>query len=171
MFRRVIAPALLAAGICAGTTVAGTVAALTDRHAIEMLAQGKSALMVPSYGGLGWVAPPAVFLAVRWCALRGGSRRECWAVGLAPLVLAGIAYAVIVAEIGPSALLAVAGITSGVLQGRLTIGAAVGIRMYSSSLLGLAGTCIAATWLCLFMMSERGRGQMCSSDAPKAAVV
>ena len=165
MHKRVVVPTLLAVGVWAGTMAVGLVGAPLLRHQVDALSRGAPAFLMPALP-LGWAVSPAVFLAVRLCALRGGSHRECWAVGLAPLALVTVAYGVLLAKIGPSSLPAAAGITTGVLQGKVTLGSIIAARSYVSGLLSSAATCVAATWLCLFMMSERGRGRACAPEMP-----
>jgi hypothetical protein len=155
MYKRVIVPALVAVGACAGTAAFSFLGAMMDTGAIRALARGEARWTVPAVGNLGWLLFLVVFFAVRLCALRGGSRRERWAVGLAPLVLALVCYGAVAISIGPSALMAAAGITTGVVRGQLTISSVIAIRNHAAYLVGLAGTCIAATWLCLFVMGER----------------
>jgi len=150
MLRRVMQPMLLAVGVWVGSSFVGSLWALVDRRALDALARGAPTptWTLPVLPDLGWLTFPAVLVAVRLCASRGGSRRECVAVGLSPLVLAALGYAVlVVSSIGLAALGPVVGFMGGVAQNQFTLGAAVAARAYTVRLLGLAGTCLAATWL------------------------
>jgi hypothetical protein len=157
MYQRVIVPALAGVGAWAGTAALSFLGARMDTSAIRALSRGEARWTVPAVGNLGWLLFLVVFLTVRLCALRGGSRRERWAVGLAPLVLALVCYGALAISMGPAALLAAAGITTGVVRGELSIGEVLAVRNYAAYLVGLAGTCVAATWLSLFVMGERER--------------
>jgi hypothetical protein len=149
MLRRVMQPMLLAIGAWVGGSLVGSVWSLADRRALDALRHGEPTWTLPVLPDLGWLTFLAVFVAVRLCASRGGSRRECVVVGLSPLVLAALGYAVlIVSSIGLSVVLGrVAGFMGRVAQGKLTLGAVLLARDITARLLGLAGTCLAATWL------------------------
>ncbi len=148
MLRRVMQPMLLAVGVWVGSLLIRGVWWVADGRARVALQHGEPTWMLPVLPDLGWLAFLAVFVAVRLCASRGGSRRECVAVGLSPLVLAAPSYAVwIVSSVGLAALGPVVGFMGGVAQNQFTPGAAVAARDMTARLLGLAGTCLAATWL------------------------
>ena len=68
-------------------------------------------------------------------------------MGLSPFALAALGYAALIVSLGLSALGPVAGFMGGFAQGQFTLGAAVAARTYTVRLLGVAGTCLAATWL------------------------
>jgi len=164
MYKRVIAPALAATGVWAATAALSLLGAVMDTRTLRALSRGENLWTVPAVGNLGWLVFLAVFFAVRLCALRGGSRRERWAVGLAPLALAAICYGALTISMGPFALLAAAGITTSLVRGGLSVGGFLAIRNYAAILVGLAGTCIAATWLCLFTMKEQEQRQRGAPD-------
>jgi hypothetical protein len=151
MLRRVMQPMLLAVGVWAGSFLVGALWSAVDKRALDALAHGEPTWTLPVLPDLGWLVFLAVFVAVRLCASRDGSRRECVAVGLSPLVLIALAYAVlIVSSVGLSVLGLfgpVAGFMGGAARGEFTVGTAVMARTGTARLLGMAATCLAATWL------------------------
>ena len=157
MLRRVVHPMLLAVGTWAATTLAGSLSGLADRRALDAVAHGGSVWALPVLPDFGWLVFAAVFAAVQLCAARGGSPRECTAVGLAPLALAasGCAAPMVSSDSLP-ALGAIVGFLGGVADGRVTIGEVVALREGMAQLLGLAGTCLAATWLHFWCSARTG---------------
>ena len=157
MVHRVIQPMALAVGVWAATWLVGSAWSMADRHAMDALAAGEQTRLLPVLPDLAWLVFVAVFAAVRLCSSRAGNRRECIAVGLSPMIPAALAYLVlVVAGFGLSGLGAAAGCMNGVLQGRLTLGGAAVVRTHTADLLGLAGTCLAATWLYFWVAGGRG---------------
>ena len=164
MYRRVGGPMLLAVGASVGIALVASGSDMLAKMAMDNVLAGKPAWMPPVVPVSGWLAFLVVFLAVRMCALRGGARRECVAVGLSPLVLGAVFYGfLLVTSGGLSALGPVVGIMAAVTQGKISMATAIAARGYVWHLLNLAGTCIAATWLYLSV----GRACPAPASAPQ----
>jgi len=149
MYRRVAAPMLLAVGVCGGVALVAAGSDMVTKMAMDNLVAGRTTWMPPVLPLSGWLPFLVVFLAVRLCALRGGTRRECVAVGLAPLVLGVVFYGFLLTQLGLSALGPIAGIVTPVVEGKLTLGSVTVAREWTGHLLNLSAACIAATWLYL----------------------
>ena len=118
---------------------------------MNSVVDGKAAWLLPVLPLGGWPILLVVFAAVRMCALRGGSRRECILVGLSPVVPGALLYAYLLSQCGFSALPTLAGITSPVISGGRDFAAMIAARQYASDFLGLAAICITVTWLYLWV--------------------
>jgi len=148
MFRRVMQPMLLAVAVWAGSNFVHNAWAGAERRTMDALTHGVGMWTLPVLPEVGWLTFLVVFVAVRLCASRGGTRRECIAVGLSPLALGVLWYAaVLVFSIGLSALASVIGYVGVIGSGRVTVGDVYPARTFAKAQLGLAGTCLAATWL------------------------
>jgi hypothetical protein len=158
----------LAAGVWAGTWLVAGACSRAERYALFVSEVGDQMWILPVLPDLGWLVFLAVFAAVRLCDSRAGSRRECIAVGLSPLIPASLGYLLLVLpRFGLLGLAAAAGSMIGVAHGRLTLGGAAMVRTHSADLLGLAGTCLAATWLYFRVAGGRGRQPAApESEAP-----
>ena len=158
MLRRVIKPMALAVGVWAATWLVQTAWYYADYYTMDAFRIGEQTWTLPVLPDLGWLVFVAVFVAVRICGSRAGSRRECIGVGLSPMILAALVHLVFVAGLfGLSAFGVAAGSMSSIMQGRLTVAVAVMVRNWTADLLGLAGTCLAATWLHFWLATGRGR--------------
>lgn len=171
MFRRVIAPALIAVGVWLGAMLVESLWGLLDRAAMDSIyGAGRIAWVPPVIPRLDWAVVVGAFLAVHLCASRGGSRRECVAAGLSPLIvggLAGLAFLLLVA--GPASL----GLGLGFVRaiGHVTLGTAVMVRAQLQGLLGVGFACLAATWLYFFAvrhMRERPFWLAAEESEPQA---
>jgi len=140
---------LLAVGVSVGIALIAAGSDVLTKMAMDNLLGGKPAWMPPVLPLSGWLLFLVVFLAVRVCALRGGTRRECLTVGLSPLVLGAVFYGFLLSRVGLSALGPVAGIMTAVTQGKVSVGTVMVARGWMWHFVNLAGTCIAATWLYL----------------------
>ena len=157
MFRRVIAPALIAVGVWCGVTLVSTLPPVLARRAIDSVAAGQAGNwpLVPS---VYWLLPPTLFLAAHLCASRGGTRRECILVAISPLVVAGPLLLVMIFQQAGTSVFSLGFGVGPVVRGDVTLGTVVMARAYMEHLLGLAGTCLAAIWLYFFAvrhMQER----------------
>ncbi len=151
MFRRVIAPALIAVGVWLGVALGGAVAVFFERRMIDSAAAGEGGnWMMPVVPPFGWLLPLAVFLAAHLCASRGGTRRECILVALSPLVVVGLLALVVIFHYAGTAAFSLGFGVGPVVRGHVTLGTAIMARQYMRQFLGLAGTCLAATWLYFF---------------------
>lgn len=159
MFRRVIAPALIAVGVWFGAMLIQMFWGALDKYAMEsVIMSGEGGWMPPVIPTLHWLVFVGVFLAVHLCAGRGGAKRECIVVGLAPLVAGGfVGLAMLAWMAGPAFLPLGAGFGHGVVSGYVSLGTAVAARQLLQQLLGLGFTCLAATWLYFF--AARGMQQ------------
>jgi hypothetical protein len=156
MYQRVVVPMEIAVLTVMGVTLLGVASTTSQRIALDRVSAGEPGhWMLPVLPTAGWLVLLGVFFAVRLCSLRGGSRGECIAVGLSPLVLALISYLAMVAPAGLSAILSLLGSTAPISEGRVTLGTAVMVRATTAQLLGLAGACLGATWL-WFFVAKRG---------------
>ncbi len=151
MYRRVGTPLLLVLGVSSGLTLLGLGSSFLARRAVDSLSTGQPAWLPPILPLGSWLTFLVIFAAVRMCALRGGSRRECILVGLSPLVPGAAFYVYLLSHFGVSALPTFAGFTSPVMSGELTLGGMVAARSYASGFLGFAAVCITATWLYLWV--------------------
>ena len=161
MYRRVGAPILLAVGVWSGLALLGLGLTVLTRAAVQSLSDGRAAWLPPILPIGAWPIFFVAFAAVRMCALRGGSRRECILVGLSPLVPGAAVYAYLFSHFGVSALPTLVGLTAPVTSGGLDLGDMIAARQYASSFLGLAAICITATWLYLWV----GRANLSPSSA------
>ena len=100
---------------------------------------------------LDWLVFVVVFIAVHLCASRGGTRRECILVGVAPLVVTVVGYLALLVWMTGNLLL---GMAIGIVPADESVGVAVSAQTYVAKLLGVAGTCLAATWLYFFTVSR-----------------
>ena len=152
MFRRVIAPALIAVGVWFGAMLVQMVWQVLDKYAMDsMISQRGGTWMPPVMPTLDCLVLVGVFLAVRLCASRGGSRRECMLVGLAPAIVGGLAgLGLLLSLAGPAFLALGMGFGHGIVMGQVTMGAAMAVRQLLQQVLGLGFTCLAATWLYFF---------------------
>ncbi len=151
MYRRVAAPIALAVGVWIGFTLLSIGPRLLTRAAVDNLAAGKQAWLLPVVPSGDWYIVLAVFAAVRMCALRGGSRPECILVGLSPLIPAALFHVYLFSQFGFSSLPTLAGLTSPFLSGTLDLGTMIAARQYAGQFLGLIAACITATWLYLWV--------------------
>lgn len=151
MCRRVGAPILLAVGVWVAIALVSFGSYLLGRGAVDSIAAGKPTWLLPVLPLGAWPIVLAIFAAVRMCAQRGGSRRECIVVGLSPLVPAAVLYAYLFSGCGFSALPTLVGLTAPFFSGQLTLGAMIAARQYASDYLGLIATCITVTWLYLWV--------------------
>ena len=160
MFRRVIAPALIAVGAWFGAMFVQMVWGALDQYAMDRVILGREgSWMPPVIPTPHWLLFVVVFLAVHLCAGRGGAKRECVLVGLAPLIVGGLAgLGLLLSREGPAFLALGMGFGHGIVMGNVTLGGAVLVRQLLQQLLGLGFTCLAATWLYFFAarrMQER----------------
>ncbi len=77
MYRRVIAPMLMAVGVWLGTALIGEALRFLHRYRLDLLMQHRGGWLPPEMPGLDWLMFVVVFIAVHLCASRGGTRREC----------------------------------------------------------------------------------------------
>ena len=151
MYRRVIAPALLAIGVWFGVTVLNSLGTLLDRRIMDsVLAREAGSWMMPVMPPLQWLLLPAVFVAIYLCASRGGTRRECILVALSPLILGGLVQILILFSAAGLSLFSIAIGVRAVLSGDTSLGTFVMTRQSLRDLLSLGGSCLAATWLYFF---------------------
>ncbi len=109
-------------------------------------------LWLPPAVPMGWLLFVVVFLAVRMCVLRGGSRRDCLVVTILPVLTMGIAYAAIgIRMAGSSWPLLALGFTHPVLMGRVSAGGAIAVHEYVGNWLGICATALSALWLYFFV--------------------
>lgn len=160
MYRRVVLPALIAAGVSFGAVAVEGLARLLNRHAIEsMFAAPGPLVMLPVLPRFDWLVLIAVFLCVRLCAARGGSRSECVAVALAPIVVVGVLAMLLGLLLARLWVLPLAfGLGYGIAAGGITVGSAVAVRELLQQSMGIGAACLAATWLYFFAvrhMQER----------------
>jgi hypothetical protein len=156
MYRRVLIPMAIAVGTVLGLAVLADVFAMLERTAYDRIGTGYPVrLMPPVLPATGWLAFLGVFFAVRLCSLRGGTRRECIAVGLVPVVPGAIVWLTLVVTSPLPSLLTVLGIAAPILQGYTTSGTAMMVRDLTAQVLGQLATCLAATWL-WFLVSRQG---------------
>jgi hypothetical protein len=147
MYRRVIAPMLMAVGVSVGIAVVGEALRILHMYRLELLMQHRGGWLPPPMLSLDWLVFVVVFIAVHLCGSRGGTRRECILVGVAPLVVAIVGYlALLVWMTGGLRL----GMAIGIVPADKSLGAAVSAQTYVAKLLGVVGTCLAATWLYFF---------------------
>lgn len=151
MYRRVGAPILLVVGVWIAMTSVSYGFYLLGQVAIDSIMAGKPAWLLPVLPLGQWPIVLAIFAAVRMCAMRGGSSRECILVGLSPLVPAAVLYAFLFSQVGASALPTLVGIISPVLSGEITLSAVIAARQYASDFLGLVAICITVTWMYLWV--------------------
>jgi len=151
MSRRVAAPIALAVGVWLGLTLLGIGSSILTRISMDHLTSGEPAWLPPIIPLGNWPLILAIFVAVRMCALRGGTRRECILVGLSPLIPAAPLYAYLLSKFGFAALPTLVGLTSPVISGKLTLGTMIAARQYAGDFLGLIATCITVTWLYLWV--------------------
>ena len=115
--------------------------------------------MVPVIPRLAWAVLVGVFLTVRLCASRGGSRIECSAVALAPVAVAGLFVLTLTLQMAGLWVLPLGlGLSHPLLVGGLSVGTAIAVRAMLQQFLGLAAACLVATWLYFFAarhMQER----------------
>ncbi len=152
MYRRVISPALVGVGILLGTQVINLGYSFLHRVRVDALQVGAvPSWLPPAMPRLDWLVFAGVFLAISLCAQRGGSRRECIAVGLAPLLMASLIYLPLLMLIaGLSAFPVALGILFPYNISLISLGTTIAVQEYASDLLSLAATCLAATWLYFF---------------------
>lgn len=152
MSRRVIAPALIAVGVCFGALTLGALLQALKQYA-EGFIFGRTHGMPPLLPMLDWLILVGVFLAVRLCAARGGTRRECTLVGLAPfIVLAPLGLVLVLCLAGfalPNLLL---GLGSGhqIESGQVLVRTILAARQLLGYALGIGCTSLAGTWLYFF---------------------
>ena len=151
MYRRVIAPMLIAVGVWFGIALVGEVLWVLHKYRLDLLMQHRGGWLPPAMAGLDWLVFVVVFIAVHLCASRGGTRRECILVGVAPLLAAIVGYLALLVWMTGSLRL---GMAVGIVPADVTLGAAVSAQTYIAKLLGIAGTCLAATWLYFFAVSR-----------------
>ena len=151
MYRRVIAPMLMGVGVWLGTALVGEALRILHTYGLHHLIAHREGWLPPAMLSLDWLVFVVVFIAVHLCASRGGTRRECILVGLAPLVVAIVGYlALLVWMTGGLRL----GMAVGIVPADVTPGAAVSAQAYTGKLFGVVGTCLAATWLYFFAVSR-----------------
>ena len=160
MFRRVIAPGLIAVGVWFGAMFVQTVWVAVDKYAMDrVILPREGSWMPPVIPTLHWLVFVGIFLAVHLCAGRGGTKRECLLVGLAPLAVGGpVGLALLLSIAGPAFLALGMGFGHGIVMGNVTLGQAVFVRQLLQQLLGLGFACVAAPWLYFFAarrMQER----------------
>ncbi len=151
MYRRVGAPILLAVGVWIGLALVSYGSYVVGQRAMDNIIAGKPAWMLPVIPLGNWPLILAIFAAVRMCAQRGGTRRECIMVGISPLAPAAVLYAHLFSQFGFSAVPTLAGLTAPVLSCEITLGTMIAARQHASDFLGLAAICITATWLYLWV--------------------
>jgi len=151
MYRRVGPPILLAVGVWVAIALVSFGSYLLGRGAVDSIAAGKPTWLLPVLPLGAWPIVLAIFAAVRMCALRGGSRRECIMVGISPLAPAAVLYAYLFSQFGFSAVPTLAGLTAPALSGEITLGTMIAARQYAADFLGLIATCITVTWLYLWV--------------------
>jgi len=137
-----------------------TVWKVLDKYAMDsVIMQGQGTWMPPVIPTPQWLVFVGVFLAVHLCAGRGGAKRECLLVGLAPVIVGGLAgLGLLLYMAGPAFLALGMGFGHGIVMGNVTLGTAVFVRQLLQQLLGLGFACVAATWLYFFAarrMQER----------------
>ena len=151
MYRRVITPMLMGVGVWLGTALVGEALRLLHKYRLDLLMQHRGGWLPPAIPGLDWLVFVAVFIAVHLCASRGGTRRECILVGVAPLVVAIVGYLALLVWMAGGLRL---GMAIGIVPADVSLGAAVAAQGYTLKLLGVVGTCLAATWLYFFTVSR-----------------
>jgi hypothetical protein len=155
MYRRVLIPMGIVIGTAVAIALLGMASTAAQNAAMEQAMKGQPGRwMLPVLPTGSWLLFPLVFLAVRLCSLRGGSRRECIAVGMVPVVLALIPWVATIVTSGPSSLLVALGSTAPVVYRDITLGAALTIRETTAHLLNLAAACLSATWLWFFVSKQ-----------------
>ena len=151
MVRRVVFPAMLAVGVWLAVSLAGL---LQEGWLLARNPPALALLLIPR--SLSWVIFVGTFLALHLCVARGGSRREAILVGMSPLLATS-----------PAAFQLLLGPLVALVRGpasREALGVTHGYFTALSSVIGLAGTCLAAIWMYFFMARQmRGR--------PSSAVV
>jgi hypothetical protein len=160
MWRRVIVPALLTAGGVMALVALGSGMAVFNRYWVEGSSQGRHAgwpgpIPLP----VGWLEIPIVFAGCYLCGLRGGTKRECIAVGLSPLawvVPASICYMVALGF-------------GSVAAHTMTLGEAVARSAYLSMVLDWVGKCAAGTVLYLIAFHRIEIGGRQAAAEPTAA--
>ncbi len=156
MYRRVLIPMAIAVGAVVGLAVLANASAMLQRIAFDRIRTGYPVrLMPPVLPATGWLAFLGVFFAVRLCFLRGGTRRECTAVGLVPVVPGAIIWLALVVTSGLPSLLTVLGIAAPVGEGYTSLGTATMVRELTAQVLGQIATCLSATWLWFFVSRQR----------------
>ena len=158
MFRRVIAPALIAVGVCFGALTVGALLQALKQYA-EGRIFGRMHGMPPLLPMLDWLILVGVFVAVRLCAARGGTRRECTVVGLAPLIVLALPGLVLVLSLAGFALPdLVLGFGRRIESGEVLVRTILAARQLLGHALGIGCTSLAGTWLYFFAarhMQER----------------
>lgn len=157
MSRRVLVPVLLVLAVWVLTGALSLAASYLDKRAIQAAMGDRGMpLTLPVLPGFSWLLFLTIFFAVRLCATRGGTRRECLQAGLLPLVLlAGAPLGLAVYHAGLRALPIGLGLgwhyyfTS-------NLGTIVAVRDLLSTALTSAAICLVATWLYLYV-SGSGR--------------
>jgi hypothetical protein len=166
MYRRVLIPMGIAVWTMVGLALTGAASAMYQKVSLQRITAGRPIhWMLPALPATGCLVFLGVFFAVRLCSLRGGSRRECIAVGLAPLALALIYCLVVAVSAGDLSwpLVAVAlGNIAPIGEDRVSIGTAMLVRTAITQLLGLAATCLSATWLWFFVSGQQATTQTSS---------
>ena len=147
MYRRVIAPMLMGVGVWLGTALIGEALRILHMYRLDLLMQHRGGWLPPPMLSLDWLVFVVVFIAVHLCASRGGTRRECILVGVAPLVVAVVGYLALMVWMADGLHL---GMAIGIVPADESLRAAVSAQTYIVKLLGVAGTCLAATWLYFF---------------------
>jgi len=135
-----------------------------DQYAMGFIF-GRMHGMPPLLPMLDWLILVGVFLAVRLCAARGGTRRECTVVGLAPLLvpvlyLAGFALPDLVLGLGRS-----------IESGEVLVRTILAARQLLGYALGIGCTSLAGTWLYFFAarhMQERPFWLAAEESEPQA---
>jgi hypothetical protein len=154
MFRRMIAPALIAVGVCLGALTVGALLQALKQYA-EGFIFGRTHGMPPLLPMVDWLILVGVFLAVRLCAARGGTRRECTVVGLAPfIVLAPLGLVLVLCLAGfalPNLVLGLGfGFGHQIESGEVLVRTILAARQLLGYALGIGCTSLAGTWLYFF---------------------
>jgi len=138
---------LMGVGVWLATGLIGEALRILHTYRLNLMVERRGDWLPPAMPGLDWLVFGVVFIAVHLCASRGGRRRECILVGLAPLVVAVVGYLALLVWMAGSLRL---GMAIGIVPADVSLGAAVSAQTYIAKLLGVVGTCLAATWLYFF---------------------
>jgi hypothetical protein len=152
--RRVWAPVLVVVDLWVAAEAISVAANLLAHRALIATAAGRPMSWMPPFvPEWGWLFPVAIFLAIRWCAQHGGSRRECLLVAVLPMVAALLALtAVMVYVSGLRALLVPLGLGSRlVADGQMSIGDLNTAQRALSTAFTAVGSCLGAHWLYLHL--------------------
>ena len=166
--RRVWAPVLMVVGLWVVVEAVSSADGLLNHRVLDAtVAGGHVSWMPPFVPEWGWLFPVVVFLAIRWCAQHGGSRRECLVVAMAPMAVALLALAAAtVYTSGLQTLLVPLGLGGRlIISGQTTIGTLVLTQGFLSTAFTAVGSCLGAYWLYFHLVKH---GHLAPApDAPR----